>query len=260
MSDTAPKRSWLRPGGIILMLIVAGMFVWGNLSTRGPSARDSLCVDPSYITETEERFIYVQGLPLAFFAEHEWGGWPRREYLFWLPLLLNVAVCAAAMASVAVAWRVWSTRPGRKAWLQYHLSTAVILMFVAGLVLWANCAPSTEGGLGIEFSVDASGTVSVGRKVSGATDFWIYRYYGWPLPVWEVDSLTPANHKWLPAIDAFTKAKMTKDNGPFRTNVEAAAHVVYDVLACLGIVLFVGLICEAWIVWRAQRRKESPSA
>ena len=236
MSDTAPKRSWFRPGGIILMLFVLGLFVWGNLSTRGASAWDSLCVAPPYISETMERFIYVKGLPFAFFAEHEWGGWPHREYLFWFPLLLNVAVCASAMASVARAWSVWSAGLGGKIRLQFHLSTAVILMFVAGLVVWANCAPSSQGGR-------LTPVIASGKVINAY--FLSYRYYGWPLPVWEVDySEGPREGPGNVQL-----------NGPFRSNGEAAAHLVYDILACLTIVFFVGLACEAWIVWRARRNR-----
>jgi len=260
MADTVPKRSWFRPGGIILMLVVAGLFVWGNLSYRGASARDSLCVDREVLRENPDRLIYVKGLPFACFVEHVWGGQPHREALFLWPLLLNIAACAAIMASTALAWSIWRSRPGRKAWLQYHLSTAVILMLLAGLLLGASFHPSSEGG-GMFYNGQAAGTLTHIDPYAAQTYIDPYRNYGWPLPFWEIVGTGDWIHHVMsipPGAHAPAEAERFK-GGPFRSTGEAVANLVYDVLACLGIVLFVGLICEAWIVWRAKRRKESVS-
>ena len=121
--------------------------------------------------------------------------------------------------------------------------TAVILMLVAGLLLGANFFPSHER----EYIDFVTLTYDVNThdppvKVTGR-----YRFLGWPLQFWEIgESDVPQSSKLVGS----------SFSGCFRSSGEAAANLVYDVLACLAIVSFAGLICEAWIVWRARAQKE----
>src|SRR5438445_5917 len=59
----------------------------------------------------------------------------------------------------------------KRRWFQFHLSTAVVLMFVAGGLMWANTR------------VDDSTVVSTwSDPATGSTGLsvWVRRYAGWP--------------------------------------------------------------------------------
>jgi hypothetical protein len=83
--------------------------------------------------------------------------------------------------------RNMSDKPHR-AWFQFHLSTAILLMFVAGVLLWANIRTNEHP------PAPAEATYRIQNDfrdawIQWATDSSTYSSYGWPCAVYS-DSLT----------------------------------------------------------------------
>ncbi|MEI6231558.1 MAG: hypothetical protein WCT04_00795 [Planctomycetota bacterium] len=113
-------------------------------------------------------------------------------------------------------------RPWR---LQLHLSTAVILMFTAGGIIWANCVGRQE---------DDIRYWDTAPRISELQ-------YGWPWPIIEIISYTPpvpaALQNKSPAIDHFI------------------TNVILNLIVALVILTVVWQVCEGWIRYRDGRRK-----
>ena len=62
----------------------------------------------------------------------------------------------------------------KRAWFQIHLSTAVVVMFVAGCLIWANTKERIE---------------SENDLLLGKREFEVY---GWPLAIWNRRTLPTA--------------------------------------------------------------------
>ncbi len=75
----------------------------------------------------------------------------------------------------------------KRRWFQIHLSTAIVLMFVAGIFIWRNCQPHTWGTL---FSPKPD---QHERGVQPYDSRVIQ--YGWPNEIW-VDQLPNAQQDW----------------------------------------------------------------
>lgn len=247
MAEQLKRRPWSlpRPSTVILPVLIAAMFAWACFAERGATACDwwSLTLlapaDRGVLEESNDVIVYVCGLPFAFFVERNWGGWPPHRGVFWMPLVLDFALWGIAMLLVARAWRWWLAPAGGKKKLRFHLSTAVVLMFVAGLVLWANIAPSYERRT--EFLSAMPGT----RQ----PHYERVRYYGWPLQFWETDEVVDATNAVVPTA-------RTPYGAWFGETRDAVVNLVYDVVSGLAIVLLTGVACEAWIVRRARIGKE----
>jgi len=260
MSSLRQIRPWSRPSTVILLAVVAAMFAWGCFAERGATARDWWCLslldqaERGALEESTDVTVYVYGLPFAFFVDREWGGWPRIGRLFWLPLVLDFVLCGAAMLVVARAWRWWLVPDGGQRRLRFHLSTAVVLMFVAGSVLWANMAPSYERKVFYAesaFSGNFAQLPPTEIPVRVRTGYGRFRYYGWPLQFWETDD--PLDSEGEPV----RVAGFHSDSMWFGNTRGAVVNLFYDVVSGLAIVLLTGVICEAWIVRRAKRQCES---
>ncbi|HLX60931.1 MAG TPA: hypothetical protein VKX17_06575 [Planctomycetota bacterium] len=115
--------------------------------------------------------------------------------------------------------------PWRK-WLRVHLSTAVLLMFAAGGLIWFNVTPRI-----------------VNRDAGWCT--YSEKVYGWPYharsQVFEYKS-TSVMHPF-------------DDTLRFRVRISEAA-IASDLAVALAILFVVWFVCERWIAWRAGRKKE----
>lgn len=109
-----------------------------------------------------------------------------------------------------------SDTPERRYW-QIHLSTAIILMFVGGSLLWANCSSRTTD----------LGPVVRGDSLSLADDLRMYMYeYGWPWTAY------------------------TRDYGFYRESGHKPWSIPFALAnSAVALVLTTGLIliCEFWI-------------
>jgi hypothetical protein len=247
MSSLQQKRPWSlpHPSTVGLLAVVAAMFVWACFAERGATACDwwSLTLlapaDRDAMEESADIVVYVHGLPCAFLIDREWGGWPKSHTLLWLPLVIDLICAGCALLIVARAWRWWLAPDGGGRKLRFHLSTAVALMFVAGLVLWANIAPSYERRT--EFLLAMPG--------ARQPHYERVRYYGWPLQIWETDEVVDATSTVVPTA-------RTPYGAWFGEARDAVVNLVYDVVTALAIVLLTGVACEAWILKRAKIGKE----
>jgi|SRR5579862_158883 len=119
--------------------------------------------------------------------------------------------------------------PSRRARFQIHLSTAIVLMFVAGLLIWANVIPRTEPPN--KLSVPGKPAIEV-----------IFIRYGFPIAgsreIKNDVTLTPRDRRDHP--DLWTG---NSDGGWF-VNLVFACMVLY----------VVGLACEKIIRQRAARK------
>jgi hypothetical protein len=261
MNNLPQRRPWFLPRAstVIFLALVAAMFAWGCFAQRGAAARDCWLLsllglaERSALEESAYVMVYVRGLPFAYFVDREWGGWPRIGELFWLPLLLDFVLCGVAVFVVMRAWRWWLAPDGGRRKLRFHLSTAVMLMFVAALALWANMAPSYErtvpapepvfdGSPATPSPAGTRPTVPTAVRLS----YDRIRYYGWPLQFWETDDRLGMREMPVRSLGS----------GWFGETRDAVINLVYDVVSALAIVLLTGVICEARIAWRAKIGKE----
>jgi hypothetical protein len=118
--------------------------------------------------------------------------------------------------------------PGRR--FQIHLSTAIMLMFAAGGLIWANFMPQRYYESGRIPSPDVAGDI-------------YYYNYGWPLQgafLWDhVQYVPPAR-----------TVKVTQSSWTFR-GVEAA----FDIFIGIVVIFAVWLTGESWIVWRRNQKE-----
>jgi len=149
----------------------------------------------------------------------------------------------------------------KRPWFQYHLSTAILLMFVAGGLLWVNLrvpnsyAPG-EGGLGMY-------------------DILLVRQYGWPCTFYEefystgivggAKEFEKTTVKYVPwqgiieykngHIESLTVQPSILDKCKYMPNHWQPASLLIDALTMLGILFVTAFICELPI-----RRKERRNA
>ena len=68
---------------------------------------------------------------------------PRKKIKLYLPMVFNFAICALGLVAVAAMWEKLLERFQHRRF-QFHLSTAVVLMIVAGVLLGSNLVPNNE--------------------------------------------------------------------------------------------------------------------
>ena len=132
----------------------------------------------------------------------------------------------------------------RRPWFQVHLSTCVVLMFVAGGLIWAN---TTERRGHLE------GWVS---STTPELKDWVFQEtsVGWPLLF----------HKWHPSVGKLQpplrppgssmERPRRDDWGPPDPSWSFVA-LAADLALALAVVALVGFLCE----WRIRRLAETPS-
>ena len=106
----------------------------------------------------------------------------------------------------------------KRRWLQYHLSTAIVMMFVAG------------GLLGMQFWPRSDRCFGGCLSYLGAFNV---ESYGWPLPV----------------LWCFSEHRDLMDRHSHWTNTMAVANVIFGAL----LVLAAAFICE-WFIRRRERK------
>ncbi|HLX60475.1 MAG TPA: hypothetical protein VKX17_04245 [Planctomycetota bacterium] len=105
----------------------------------------------------------------------------------------------------------------RRKWLQVHLSTALVLMFVAGTLIWANVLDPREEYLG-----------------KGV----YHRTYGWPWDAVVVRSIQGIFMKRAPSSD-FEISKV---------------GIAINLAGGIAILFVAWLVCERWVRWRTTRK------
>jgi len=112
--------------------------------------------------------------------------------------------------------------PPRRKRFQVHLSTAIVLMFVAGMLIWGNVARSLEDGYG-----------DMGL-------FWSHYTYGWPIVS-------------LSETEVFSETRGTiKQN--WTSYSPNYLHISIDLIIALVILFVVWFGCECLIRRRAARK------
>jgi hypothetical protein len=127
MSD-APRR-WFQINVVtaVVLLIVAGGFLWVNWIVLNPVPCGG-----------------QRGWPFAYLLDSPGGFNPPEAYESvapeWLaphvPVVLDVFAALFVLVLVA-RFAAWIRTPQRR-WPQIHLSTALVMMFVAGSLMWLN--------------------------------------------------------------------------------------------------------------------------
>lgn len=119
------------------------------------------------------------------------------------------------------------TTPPRKRF-QVHLSTAIILMFAAGGMIWANVTVRTY------VQAPPVNDPSYKREV---------KYFGWPCPAIrkeDRDIDMPHRHGEPASI-------VCGDSSP-------GFGLPIDVVVALSLLAAVWYVCERWIAWRSRNR------
>ena len=127
-----------------------------------------------------------------------------------------------------------SEQPKKRPWLQFHLSTAVVLMFVASGLLWLNMRPHQC-------------LCSLPEVGAGATGLAVY--YGWPWPAWVSgleDDASGERANYKAVVAAAVRIAMDRT----RSFVAGVA----DALLALGIMASAAVSCE-WRIRRRERRQ-----
>jgi hypothetical protein len=122
-----------------------------------------------------------------------------------------------------------SKHPKKRAWVQFHLSTAVVLMFVAGGLLWLNM-PETA----TPEKVTAATTAARTSSESVAFEGW---GQGWPLR-WQ------STEHFL-----FDSAR-----GEAMRSLRAYWKLAVDIGAAMTILSLVAVVLE----WRIRRKERRP--
>jgi len=116
-------------------------------------------------------------------------------------------------------------------WLQVHLSTAVVLMFAAGWIIWGNVTPWFK-----DFMVPGD------NRSKG----WLSRNFGWPHAAYQ------ENPRFGPIENC--RFGLDLSQGPV---IEwSYAGIAIDLAVAAAILFAVWFVCERWIAWRAGRKKK----
>jgi|SRR5579862_5858541 len=123
------------------------------------------------------------------------------------------------------------TNPPRRKRFQVHLSTAVVLMFAAGGLIWGNVTPNKL------------------RDFTCGADYGIE--YGWPngaykelrhVVVTQANNANPFN-----SCDTLLSERRPEIEWSF-------AGITIDIAVAIAILFAVWFVCERWIAWRAGRK------
>jgi len=135
-----------------------------------------------------------------------------------------------------------SAPPPRKRF-QVHLSTAIILMFATGGLIWANVVP-----------LRATNEHSVNEHLI-ASDYIDFKY-GWPFCAREELELDQIEYSHLTPKNSKTTANQL--NEIWRRHSEGARNsyvfAFIDILIALLLLVITWFLCERWIAYRASRR------
>jgi hypothetical protein len=131
-----------------------------------------------------------------------------------------------------VEYATMSEMPRR--WFQIHLSTAIILMFAAGGLLWANAKQHRGREYGTLDSEEA--TILIGMKLRGEKVVTTYSVMGWPFSFVE----------WY--------------QNPIYPQFEHREYLKYGALAlnlaaCFAILLVIAIWIE-WIIRHRHRKRQ----
>jgi len=152
-----------------------------------------------------------------------------------------------------------ATPKPKRLWFRFHLSTAVLLMIVASVLLWANMRSYseevwTEGSESREVTIDDAMAIETRLANDGSGRIGRYvrkRFYGWPfeaLEVWETVEFR--DHFWLAIDDKLNQQ-------PFhRWNIK---NVLWNLLIDIGSTLAALAAVVSGSEWRIRRREDRKS-
>jgi len=120
----------------------------------------------------------------------------------------------------------------KRPWFQYHLSTAVVLMFVAAGLLWLN--------------------VRGGAEYGSLSQHDGYQYLGWPAPLFvRAITITGGKHDEPASERPF---RVDQHDYVFISNSEWQFHwlniLALDVISNVGLLILTGMSLEMWIRFR----------
>jgi len=119
---------------------------------------------------------------------------------------------------------------------QVHLSTAIILMFVAGAFIWANMVPFR-----------GMGAYHFQRKELDIP--YIYIQYGWPISVSKIIHLKDLKDpRSSSEADLLFWERLKSDGGILY------AGIAVNLLIALLLLVITWFLCERWIAYRASRK------
>lgn len=132
--------------------------------------------------------------------------------------------------------------PPRKRF-QVHLSTAIVLMFVAGALIWANVTPTI---FTKEFTLKDTGTNIAFTKVT----------YGWPSTVFghaQIGNgvIPEMTQNDINMLNVSYEPKLTLE---FLNPYSSYSHAALNLLIALLLLLATWYLCEKWISYRAARK------
>ncbi|HLX64806.1 MAG TPA: hypothetical protein VKX17_26275 [Planctomycetota bacterium] len=129
---------------------------------------------------------------------------------------------------------------------QVHLSTAIIQMFAAGGLIWANVVPTYT-------------TKDIHFDYLAATVKLIQKSYGWPLIAtksFKVDNDVATNVG--PArYDTFTAAAHMSVDPDGVSEYTSYYNIALNILIALLLLAITWSLCERWIAYRASRHTRS---
>jgi len=120
--------------------------------------------------------------------------------------------------------------PARRKRFQIHLSTALVMMIAAGILIWANVTSEAREIVARDYTYDQEGHAYPIPDPPWRT----VRQYGWPLTALVLSEFHPLDH---------------------RAHEFAIASVAVDFLVFAVALIVTGLICELWIRIRSAQKE-----
>lgn len=271
MSNLLHRRSWSHRSTVIVLVLAAGLLVWGNLGWRYVRTRDLPGLgwlytgQREFMDEAMSYSVMVRGLPLAFRIENQHVARPDSNVAFFpRPLVLDAIFGLASLTILALLLEPRGRRPAVRARFQYGLGSAIVAVLTAGVLLGTNLRPCHEHitTLGPEEYEDYTPSaaralaVELGYPADYPFPFYRWRFYGWPLPFWQThDCVEEKDGQWLPST-YFDRESIQRHSFSRLHWYDGWQHLVYDVLVAALLIFGAGLACERCLRWRAQARKD----
>jgi uncharacterized membrane protein len=121
------------------------------------------------------------------------------------------------------------TKPPPRNRFQFHLSTAIVMMFVAGALIWANCSERIHN----SHFHDSKNFIDVDLRIFER---------GWPITAdtWILDRTDSNDFSGQLNVDKW--------------NIRITKYIIIDVLIAITTVFIVCFLCE-WLIRRRAARK-----
>lgn len=140
----------------------------------------------------------------------------------------------------------------RRSWFQLHLSTAIVLMFVAGGLLWANVHLFPGDKRRYDIYTGMKNPWGWGYHAVYKLSHFDIQEYGWPMTLHATSQSTPHDPETYLDSESMDSTMHLDTSGLLKD--PSWFSIPVNVMAAMAILVCCALLCE-WLISRREGRK-----